>query len=53
VVRIWLASPAHRAVLLTPAWRELGVGVVRAERATGVYASQDVYVVAVEFGARR
>jgi uncharacterized protein YkwD len=51
-LRLWLGSPPHRKVLLAPSWRELGLGVVHAPRATGVYGGQDVYVVAAEFGAR-
>lgn len=51
-LELWLASPPHRRVLLTPSWRELGIGVVHARAAAGVYGGQDVYVVAAEFGAR-
>jgi uncharacterized protein YkwD len=51
-VSLWLGSPAHRRLLLTPFWREIGVGVVHAAGATGAYGGLDVYVVAAEFGAR-
>jgi len=51
-VSMWLASPPHRRLLLSPSWREIGIGVIHAEGATGAYAGQDVYVVAAEFGAR-
>ena len=51
-LRLWLASPPHRKVLLTRSWRELGIGVVHAPGAAGVYGGQDVYVVAAEFGSR-
>ncbi|HSD78940.1 MAG TPA: CAP domain-containing protein [Solirubrobacteraceae bacterium] len=30
LVRTWMASPPHRATILTPAFREIGVGVARA-----------------------
>jgi len=48
----WLASPAHRRVLLTPSWRELGIGAVYAVGAQGVYGGSDVVIAAAEFGAR-
>jgi uncharacterized protein YkwD len=52
-VAMWLASPPHRRNLLSRAWREVGVGVVRADGAAGVYAPNDpVVVVAAEFGRR-
>ena len=28
IVRAWLASPGHRAILLRPGWRRLGIGTV-------------------------
>ena len=52
-LKMWLASPPHRRNLLTPSWDELGVGVVRADGASGVYPTDEpVFVVATEFGAR-
>jgi uncharacterized protein YkwD len=36
-IRTWLASPPHRAVLLRGAFREVGIGVVQAARAPGVW----------------
>lgn len=51
-VALWLASPPHRRNLLG-SWRELGVGVVRADGAAGVFPSDEpVFVLATEFGAR-
>ena len=52
VVRRWLASPTHREILLSPRWREVGLGVVAATAAPGVYGETDVEVVAAEFGTR-
>jgi uncharacterized protein YkwD len=49
----WLASPKHRQVLLTPAWRQLGIGVVDAVAAPGAYGGSHVTVAAAEFGVRR
>jgi uncharacterized protein YkwD len=52
VLDLWLGSPSHRTILLRPGWRELGVGVIRAEEAGGVFGGRSVYVIAAEFGAR-
>jgi len=51
-VRQWLDSPAHRRVLLTKSWRELGIGVVSAVAAPGTYGGRDVQIAAAEFGLR-
>ena len=52
-VQQWLAGPIYRRVLLTPSWRELGVGVVTATAAPGAYGGRDVQIAAAEFGKRR
>jgi uncharacterized protein YkwD len=52
-VQQWLASPAHRRVMLTPSWRDLGIGVVSAVAAPGFYGGRDVQIAAAEFGLRR
>jgi hypothetical protein len=52
-VQQWLDSPAHRKVLLTKSWRELGIGVVSAVTAPGTYGGRDVQIAAAEFGLRR
>jgi hypothetical protein len=36
--------------MLTPSWRELGVGVVAATAAPGAYGGKDVEIAATEFG---
>ena len=51
-VHAWLASPSHRRNLLDPRWRELGIGVVRAKGAGGVYGGHDVEIGVAEFGIR-
>jgi uncharacterized protein YkwD len=51
-VQQWLVSPVHRRVMLTPSWRELGVGVVAAPAAPGAYGGKDVQIAAAEFGKR-
>jgi uncharacterized protein YkwD len=51
-VQQWLDSPAHRRVMLTKSWRELGIGVVSATSAPGAYGGRDVQIAAAEFGMR-
>ena len=49
-----MASPGHRANILNPAWRKIGVSAVHVRDPRGYYASwDDVTIVAAEFGARR
>jgi uncharacterized protein YkwD len=52
-VELWLNSPAHRRTLLDKGWKQVGVGVVEAGAAKGVYGGGDVVIVAGEFGVRR
>ena len=52
-VEMWLASPAHRKILLDKRWRQIGLGVVQAENAPGYFGGQTVVVAAAEFGVRR
>jgi len=51
-LRMWMASPPHRANLLNRAWREIGVSVVASPVAPGVYRGQTVMIATVDFGAR-
>ncbi|HEY8774294.1 MAG TPA: CAP domain-containing protein [Gaiellaceae bacterium] len=51
-IEMWLASPEHRKNLLTPAWREVGLGAVRALSAPGVYEGLDVTIITADFGVR-
>jgi uncharacterized protein YkwD len=50
----WMASPGHRANILNPAWRNIGIGAVHVGEPRGYYTAwDDVTIVAAEFGARR
>ncbi len=51
-IEMWLASPPHRKNLLAPAWREVGLGAVRALSAPGVYEGLDVTILTADFGVR-
>ena len=51
-IGLWLASPTHRANMLSPAWREIGLGAVHAVAAGGVYEGRSVTIVTADFGVR-
>jgi len=51
-LRLWLASPPHRANLLDPHWRELGLSAVHSTGAPGVYHGMPATIVTADFGAR-
>jgi uncharacterized protein YkwD len=50
-VEMWLASPPHRAILLSSGFREIGLGAVRATQAPGVYGGRAATIVVADFGA--
>jgi uncharacterized protein YkwD len=50
--RLWLSSPPHRANLLSPRWREVGLGAVHSTGAPGVYGGAPATIVTADFGAR-
>jgi uncharacterized protein YkwD len=49
---LWLGSPPHRANLLDPRWRELGLSAVHSTSAPGVYHGSPATIVTADFGAR-
>jgi len=51
-LKLWLASPPHRANLLDPRWREVGLSAVHAESAPGVYGGVPATIVTADFGVR-
>ena len=52
-LRMWLDSPEHRANLMTPRWREIGISAVHALTAPGVFGGREVTVITTDFGVRR
>jgi uncharacterized protein YkwD len=50
--RLWLSSAPHRANLLSPRWREIGLGAVHSTSAAGVYGGRPATIVTADFGAR-
>jgi uncharacterized protein YkwD len=52
-LRIWMASPPHRANLLDPRWREIGLAALHAAHAPGVFGGHAATIVTADFGVRR
>jgi len=52
IVALWMHSPPHRANLLSPRWREIGLAAVHSTSAPGVYGGRPATVVTADFGAR-
>lgn len=50
--RLWLSSAPHRANLLNPRWRQIGLGAMHSTSAPGVYGGRPATVVTADFGAR-
>jgi uncharacterized protein YkwD len=51
-LKMWLDSPAHRRILLTSAWREIGLSAVHTLSGPRVFGGLEVTVVTADFGAR-
>jgi uncharacterized protein YkwD len=51
-VEMWLESPGHRRILLTPAWREIGLSAVHTISAPREFNGLEVTIVTADFGAR-
>jgi uncharacterized protein YkwD len=51
-IAIWMESPEHRANILAPRWRQIGIAVIHADRAPGYYGNHRATVVTTDFGAR-
>jgi uncharacterized protein YkwD len=51
-LELWLQSPEHRSNMLSPTWREIGLGAVHVSSAPGVYAGRAVTILTADFGVR-
>jgi uncharacterized protein YkwD len=49
----WMASPPHRANILQPSWRQIGIAAVSSASAPGVFGKRAVTVITTDFGVRR
>jgi uncharacterized protein YkwD len=52
-VREWMASAPHRENILSPEWREIGIGAAHFVDARGAFGGRSVTIVTADFGARR
>jgi uncharacterized protein YkwD len=52
-LKAWMASPEHRANILDPAWRQIGIAAVSSFHAPGAYDGLGVTVITTDFGVRR
>ncbi len=51
-ISLWMGSPDHRANILNPSWREIGVSAVHFGSAGGVYRGLPVTIITTDFGVR-
>jgi uncharacterized protein YkwD len=51
-LKLWMKSPEHRANLLSPTWREVGVSALHVAAAPGAFQGLDVTIVTTDFGVR-
>lgn len=49
---LWMNSPEHRANILAPRWREVGISAVHLTAAPGTYDGLAVTIVTTDFGVR-
>ena len=52
-VAMWMRSPGHRANILDPRFREIGIGAVRSSTAGGAFTHPPVTIITTDFGVRR
>ena len=52
IVEAWLDSPPHREIVLSPMWRDAGVGALYAPTAPNEYRGAETIVVTADFGLR-
>jgi uncharacterized protein YkwD len=50
---LWMGTAEHRAAILDPRWRVIGIGAVHSTRAPGKYGGRATTVITTDFGARR
>ncbi len=52
IVQAWLDSPSHRQIVLSPTWRDAGIGALYAPTAPNEYRGGETIVVTADFGFR-
>jgi uncharacterized protein YkwD len=51
-LKLWMATPLHRAAILDRSWRAIGIGALHAAKAGGHYGGRPVTVITTDFGVR-
>jgi len=51
-MKAWMASRPHRANILNPAWRQIGIATVSSADASGVFGNVGATVITTDFGVR-
>ena len=51
-MKAWLDSPSHREIILSPTWRDAGIGALYAPTAPQEYRGAETIVVTADFGVR-
>jgi Uncharacterized protein with SCP/PR1 domains len=46
-------SPEHKANILNPRWRQIGISSVHVDAAPGTYQGLPVTIITTDFGVRR
>jgi uncharacterized protein YkwD len=49
----WMSSPDHRATILDPDWRQVGIASLSVAHAPGTFEGLDITVITADFGVRR
>jgi uncharacterized protein YkwD len=52
-VAMWMASPGHRANILSPQWRDVGIAALAEPDAPGTFGGAAVTLITTDFGVRR
>ena len=52
VVKAWLESPSHREIILSPSFRDAGIGALYAPSAPKAFGGAETVVVTADFGLR-
>jgi|SRR6516165_1078514 len=52
-LQMWMNSPEHRANILNPNWRQIGISSVHFASAPGAYHGLAVTIITTDFGVRR
>jgi uncharacterized protein YkwD len=52
IVEAWLDSPPHREIILSPTWRDAGIGALYAPTAPREFGDSETIVVTADFGLR-